>query len=178
MNSIDQQQQEKNQKDLFSTEAREKIKELAGKAKSCFFCTNIETNKPFDTRPMAIQKVDDQGAVWFLSSDDSFKNEDIKRNPYVQLLFQGSQHSDFLSLYGKATISKDKSKIKELWTPIAKTWFTEGVDDTRITVINVTPESGHYWDTKHGSIVSFAKILAGAIIGKTMDDGIQGQLHV
>ena len=57
-----------------------------------------------------------------------------------------------------------------------KTWFTEGVDDPRITVIKVTPEDGYYWDTKHGTIVSFAKQLVGAAIGQTLDDSIEGTL--
>jgi len=52
-------------------------------------------------------------------------------------------------LHGKASISRDKEKIKQLWEPVVKTWFTEGVDDPRITVIRVTPNEGYYWTTKH-----------------------------
>ncbi|MGE3509589.1 MAG: pyridoxamine 5'-phosphate oxidase family protein [Vicinamibacterales bacterium] len=33
-------------------------------------------------------------------------------------------------------------KIDELWEPLAKTWFTEGKDDPRITVIKVAPRRG------------------------------------
>jgi general stress protein 26 len=96
----------------------------------------------------------------------------------VQLLFQGSGHSDFLSIYGTATISTDKDLIKELWEPILKTWFTEGVDDPRITVIKVETKEGHYWDNKHGDAIALVKMAAGAIMGKTLDDSIEGQLKV
>jgi general stress protein 26 len=99
-------------------------------------------------------------------------------NPEVQLLFQGSAHSDFVTLSGTAEITKDKAKIKELWEPIIKTWFTGGQDDPRITVIRITPENGYYWDTKHGSLVAFAKQLVGAAVGKTLDDSIEGRLKV
>lgn len=178
MDSINKQQPEHNTQHLFGPEAAEKIKTLVEKAETCFFCTNIESGKPFKTRPMSAQKVDTNGDVWFLSAEDSHKNEELSNNPYVQLLFQGSQHSDFLSLYGKATISKDKEKIKELWQPIIKTWFTEGVDDPRITVIKVEPEQGYYWDTKNGNVVAFAKQLIGAAIGKTLDDSIEGKIEM
>jgi len=94
------------------------------------------------------------------------------------LYFQGSAHSDFLMLSGSATISRDKAKIKELWEPIVKTWFTEGVDDPRITVIKVTPSDGYYWDTKHGMAVAGVKMLIGAAIGKTLDDSIEGKLQI
>lgn len=176
MDSINKNQEEENHKDLQGNEAAEKIKDLANK-NTCFFCTGIETGKEITVRPMAVQKIDDQGNLWFLSANDSHKNKDIGRDPKVQLLFQGSSHSDFLTIYGKATISTDKALIKELWEPLAKAWFTEGVDDPRITVIKVSADSGYYWDNKHGDAIALLKIAAGAIMGKTMDDSIEGNLN-
>ena len=57
-----------------------------------------------------------------------------------------------------------------------KTWFTEGVDDPRITVIQVAPKGGYYWDNKHGNAVAGVKMLIGAAIGKTLDDSIEGRV--
>jgi general stress protein 26 len=116
--------------------------------------------------------------LWFLSADDSYKNAELARNPHVTLFFQGSPHSDFLYLKGDATISRDRAKIEELWTPTIGTWFTEGVDDPRITVIKVTPTEGYYWDTKHGNAVAGMKILIGSMIGKTLDDSIEGTVRM
>lgn len=178
MDSINRQQIEDNYEDLQGHKAAEKLIELVKKASSCFFCTNIRTGEQFATRPMSVQKVDEDGVCWFLSANDSHKNAELATDPAVQLLFQGSTHSDFMTLYGNATISQDKNKIKELWEPILKTWFTEGVDDPRISVIKVTPEDGYYWDTKHGQVVAFAKQLIGAALGKTMDDSIEGKINV
>jgi general stress protein 26 len=102
--------------------------------------------------------------------------QELGAEPSVKLYFQGSPHSDFLHLEGRATVSKDKAKIKDLWEPILKTWFTEGVDDPRITVIGVAPSGGYYWDTKHGGMVAGIKMLVGAAIGVTLDDSIEGTL--
>jgi general stress protein 26 len=178
MNSINKQQPEHNHEDLQGNEAGKKIKELAKKADTCFFCTGIATGKPVTVRPMAVQKVDEAGNFWFLSANDSHKNQDIQDDNKVQLLFQGSPHSDFLSIYGVATISTDKELIKELWEPIVKTWFTGGVDDPRITVIKVETRQAYYWDNKHGDAIAFVKMAAGAAIGKTLDDSIEGELKV
>ena len=68
--------------------------------------------------------------------------------------------------------------IEELWEPLVKTWFTEGKDDPRITVIRVDPIEGYYWDNKHGNAIAFIKMTAGAIIGKTIDDSIEGTIRV
>jgi general stress protein 26 len=178
MNSINKQQAEENHKDLYSGEAIEKLKELVEKAKNCFFCTHIRTGEPISTRPMSVQKIDDDGILWFLSATDSHTNVHIESDPAVQLMFQGSTYSDFLNIYGHATISQDKQTIKELWEPVLKTWFTEGIDDPRIAVIKVTPAESYYWDTKHGQVVAFAKQIAGAIMGKTLDDSIEGKLEI
>lgn len=178
MDSINKNQPEDNYEDLTGAEGLKKMKALIEKASStCFFCTNMNNNN-FSTRPMAVQKTDDEGNLWFLSAIDSRKNADIQQNPAVQLLFQGSPHSDFLSIYGNASISQDKAKIEELWEPIIKAWFTDGVDDPRITVIKVEPTEGYYWDTKHAQVVALFKRLVGAAVGKTLDDSIEGTIKL
>lgn len=178
MDSINKNQQEQNNEDLSGEKGIKKIKELIDKAQTCFFCTNGVTNPIYSTRPMAVQKTDDDGNLWFLSSSDSHKNEEIEENPVVQLFFQGSAHSDFLTLTGTASVTRDKSIIKELWNPMFKTWFTEGEDDPRITVIKVDVKDGYYWDTKHAQPIAFVKRLIGAAIGKTMDDSIEGTIQL
>ncbi len=178
MNSINQQQKEENYKDLKGKDAGKKIKELAEKADSCFFCTNITTGQPLSVRPMSPQKIDEAGNFWFFSADDTHKNADLQLDNKVQLLFQGSAHSDFLSVYGQATISRDKALIEELWSPLLKTWFTDGVDDDRITIIKFETLEAYYWDNKHGDAVAFIKMAAGALLGKTIDDSIEGKLKI
>ncbi len=53
-----------------------------------------------------------------------------------------------------------------------------GVDDPRITAIEVRPERGYYWDTKHNRAIVFAKMIVGAVTGRTLDDSIEGKLSV
>ena len=126
MDSINRNQLEENRADLRGQDAIEQIKTIVEKAQTCFFCTAVSTGASSGGRPMSVQQMDDAGNLWFLSADDSHKNLEIALDPAVKLYFQGSPHSDFLQLNGHATISRDKAKIKELWEPIIKTWFTEG----------------------------------------------------
>ena len=178
MDSINKQQPEHNRADLRGADAIAKIKELVEQAETCFFCTRAVSGESTGARPMSVQQVDDAANLWFLSADDSHKNQDLGADSSVELFFQGSAHSDFLTLRGSASITRDKEKIKELWEPIVKTWFTEGVDDPRITAIQFTPQHGYYWDTKHGTAVAGVKMLIGAAIGKTLDDSIEGALQL
>ena len=178
MDSINKNQPEHNHEDLNSQDAVKKIQDMAKQSSSCFFSTAIATGESGGTRPMSPQKIDEFGNLWFLSPKDSHKNAEIAQNPEVKLYFQGSAHSDFLYLIGKASISTDKTRIKELWNPILKVWFTEGIEDPRISIIKVTPTNGYYWDNKHGNLVASFKMLAGAVMGKTLDDSIEGNIKV
>lgn len=178
MNSINKNQPEKNQQNLQAADAVAKIREIVGKAQTCFFCTTAAGGQSTGVRPMSVRQVDDLGNLWFLSANDNHTNLEVARDASVKLLFQGSAHSDFLHLDGRASLSADKARIKELWEPILKTWFTGGLDDPRISVIKVSPTSGYYWDTKHGNVVAGIKMMVGAAIGKTLDDSIEGKLQV
>jgi general stress protein 26 len=178
MNSINEQQPEKNHEDIQGTKAVKKIKELAGKSDTCFFGTYKIDDNRLHVRPMNVLETDDAGNFWFMSADDSHKNGELTVNPRVHLLFQGSSHSNYLSVHGVATISRDKQRIRELWNPLLKTWFTEGQDDRRITVIKVEISDGYYWDHKHGSTIAFMKMAAGAALGKTLDDSIEGEVKL
>jgi general stress protein 26 len=167
-------QTEKNHENLQADAAVAKIRDIVRQAPNGFFCTPGANG----ARPMNVRKVDADGRLWFLSPSDSRLNEELARDSAVKLYFQGSSNSDFLILDGRATVSTDRRKIKDLWEPFIRTWFSGGVDDPRITVIMVEPSAGHYWDTKHGHAVAGVKMLLGAMLGKPMDDSIEGELTV
>ncbi len=68
--------------------------------------------------------------------------------------------------------------ISTLRSLFIKTWFTEGMEDPRLTAIRVRPAEGYYWDTKHGGAVAGVKMLIGTAIGRTMDDSVEGRLSL
>lgn len=176
MNSINRNQPEQNREDLRGPKAVEKIKELVGQSPNCFFCTTPLPGSEGGVRPMNVRQVDDAGTLWFLSASDSHQNAELGRDPTAKLFFQGSKHSDFLHLTGRATISTDRRKIEELWEPVLSTWFTGGIGDPRITVIKFVASDGYYWDTKYGPMVAGMKMFIGAMLGKTLDDSIEGTI--
>lgn len=164
-------------KHLNDNEAIAKLKELAERIGTCMFCTEL-TQAPFNTRPMALRQVDEAGDLWFISSASSNKNEEIKQDDKVQLLFAKNSSAHYLSVFGEADIYKNEDKMDELWTPIAKAWFEEGKHDPDATIIRVRPIESYYWDTIDGKIFTLIKIVTSAITGKNMDGGIEGNLKV
>ena len=163
-------------KNLIRTEANAKIKEIVEAADICLFTTDL-TNLPLNTRPMSTQKVDDDGTLWFFSDKDSTKNDHIESDERVQLFYSNKMSSEYLSLYGTATVIKDDNKARELWSTHVKIWF-DSPEDPNLTIIKVLPEDGYYWDTKDGKLVSLFKMGVGMITGKELDGGVEGKIKL
>ncbi len=166
-----------NQKNLFGKEAIDKLKDIATGAENCFFCTSIKTGIPMSVRPMSVLQVDDEGNLWFMTGKDTYKSEEIKADPFTHLFFQENKNSGFLNIYGITEIVDSQAKIDELWNPLLKVWFKEGKEDPTILLLKVIPTNVYYWDNKHGDMIAFAKMVTSLVIGKSMDDSVEGKLE-
>lgn len=95
-------------------------------------------------RPMAIARVEDQGDMWFVTSSDSPKVEEIRGHHAVNVTLQGKNR--FLSLSGQAWIVRDRAKIDELWSKAYEPYFPQGKDSPDLVLIRVQADHGEYWD--------------------------------
>jgi len=163
---------------LMREDAIKKIKELSEAAKICMFCTDLG-KLPNNSRPMSLQETDESGNLWFISSDTSNKNFEIKEDNRVQLYFMNNSNSEYLSVYGDAFVYKDRSTIEDKWSPIANAWF-DGKDDPTVSIIRVEPKDTYYWDTKAGKLVSLISFVAAAVSGNKSDnsDGVEGKATI
>jgi general stress protein 26 len=151
-----------------------KMKELVDGIHTCMFITgnNIQNH----VRPMATVRTDKNGDLWFFSEMHSEKVADIKSNQAVQLLYSHPGKDAYLDVRGIASIETNRDKIQELWTPIAKAWFPNGVDDPNLCLVKVEPESVYYWDNGNNKMTFLLKSMAAAITGKKSNEGEEGVL--
>lgn len=164
--------------DLKNQAAIDKIKALVKAIDICLFCTNLRDNDGLTTRPMSTQDVDEYGNLWFFSAKDSTKNEEITKDSKVQLFYSHPSKSSYMILNGAAEISFDKDKIKQYWSPLAKTWFKEGIDDSNISLIKVNTKSAYYWDVEGNQMINFFKMIASVATGTNLVDAKAGNLSV
>lgn len=132
-----------------------KLRHLASEINICLFCSAMATSSDDSCRPMATSDIDDEGTIWFMSPRHSEKNKEISEEPHVKLYYSHPGKSIFLLVSGKADIVYDRGKIRELWNPLDRTWFSEGVEDPEISLIRVRPDQAHYWDAKGNRMVNF-----------------------
>ena len=92
------------------------------------------------SRPMSTQEYEGDNALWFFTSDQTHKVEEIEADSRVNVAYSKPDDNVYVSVSGRAAVVKDRQKIEELWNPILKAWFPEGLDDPTLCLLKVSVE--------------------------------------
>lgn len=150
-----------------------KIWELAKRIGTAMFVTRDGDN--LEGRPLQAYPDEDAGAFYFMTDSEHVLNQ-VSADSRVLLTFAHTGGNDFVSVDGRATISNDRAKIRELWTVWAKA-FWESPDDPKIRVIAVSPEHGRYWNAPNKFVATIA-MVAGIVTGKQPKLGDAGDVKL
>jgi general stress protein 26 len=130
------------------------------------------------TRSMATQQQEEDADLWFVTNIEADKIDDLQHDPNVNLGYYDSGSKEWVSVSGKATITQDRAKIRELYQPDWKAWFGDeggerdgGPDDPRLALIFVDAETVHYMKAKHSKPVTLFEIAKGIVTGEQPDLG-------
>lgn len=143
----------------------EQIKKLAEMVKDIEFAmlTTVEPDGSLRSRPMATQKIEFDGDLWFFTRASSPKVDDVEHEQNVNASFARPEGQQYVSVSGKARLVRDRAKIEELWNPAYKAWFPEGLDDPDLALLKVSAEKAEYWDGNSSVVahlVGFVKAVA------------------
>lgn len=150
-------------------ESIDKLKELTEGIDFCML-TTIDSGH-LRSRPMSTQQFEFDGELWFLTSDETHKVEEIAKDPRVNVAYSAPQDNKYLSVSGRAEITKDRTKIDELWSPVHKAWFPEGKDDPHLCALKVDIEHAEYWDAPGSRLVQLFGFVKALATGQEADYG-------
>jgi len=157
--------------DTTEQQQREKVKELIKDARICMLATMTSDGRHV-SRPMAVQDVEFDGDLWFFAYSDSDLVEQVRAYPQVNVSISDSKQNAWVSLSGAAEQVDDPAKAKELWNPILKAWFPDGLETPTLTLVKVHADTAEYWDSAHSSkVVTLLGYVKAAVTGKTPDAG-------
>lgn len=125
--------------------------------------TTIDSKGRLQSRPMATQQVEFDGDLWFFTGWDTHKTSEISDNNQVNVSYSSPDDNRYVSVSGNAALVSDKAKMAELWNPLLKAWFPEGIEDPNMVLLKVEVHKAEYWDSpssKVVQIVGFVKALA------------------
>jgi len=95
-------------------------------------------------RPLSLASRHDGGKLYFSTSIDSPKVEEMEASPEVVVTLQDSALC--VSISGTAEISRDAALIERLWSEPWRVWFPGGKSDPSLSIVTVTPREAEYWD--------------------------------
>lgn len=125
------------------------------------------------SRPMAIAESTDDGRLWFVTSVDSAKLDEITEHPQVNVAMQANRK--FLSVSGTIRATRDPVKINELWNDSIGLWFEKGRDDPELILLEVVPRYAEYWDRSGFEAAKFMfEAAKSAITGEALDEDEAG----
>ncbi len=127
-------------------------------------------------RPMAAHVDRDANTIYFLTDARRHKDEEIARNPNINLSFADASDQKYVSVTGVAEVSNDRAKIKELFSMPAKAWW-DSAEDPNIRVLKVTPDDAEFWDSP-GTAISYVKMAAAAVTGTRPDIGTNRKVAI
>lgn len=170
----------KNYHELSGAEGLAKVENLIAGIHICMM-TTVGKDGSMDSRPMGVpsgEKGKFDGTIWFLTRATSEKVTEVENDQHMTLTFAEPKDSKYVTLKGRASISGDRGKIKELWSPIYKAWFPKGEEDPDIAVMRVEITGADYWEASASKLVVMAKYVAAAVTGGSVAVGESGHVSV
>lgn len=150
-------------------ESINKIKELTEGIDFCML-TTIDGGV-LRSRPMSTQEFEFEGDLWFFTSDNTHKIDELENDNRVNVAYSKPDDNKYLSISGKAEVVKDRAKIEELWSPVLKAWFPKGIDDPNLCLLKIPVEQAEYWDAPNSTIVQLFGMVKAIATGTEADYG-------
>jgi general stress protein 26 len=140
--------------------------------------TTRRTDGHLRARPMANQKRTAGADLWFVASEGTDKLVELSHDPHVNLSYFSESTKEWISVSGLAVLSRDRGKIRELYTTDWKVWFPdEGdprhgtADDPRMVLIGVTVHAAEFLEVNKPKPVVFYELVKGWFTGTDPDIG-------
>lgn len=158
-------------------EAKARVLELLKESRVGMMATRHDDGT-MHSRPMATNHVEFDGALWYLTDVHSEKISDIRRHDEVLVSYADVDRHHYVSVTGRATLVRDHSVIRELWSEPARIWFPDGPDDPDIVAIRVDVDHAEYWDTKASAMKLVYGYARALLTGeKPAHDGESGRAN-
>lgn len=130
------------------------------------------------SRAMANQKHASGADLWFVTSRDTHKVEELEREPHVNLAYYKDRTREWISVSGIAKVSDDRETIRELWAQDWSMWFGKDgdprsgtPDDPRIVLIGVDVHSATFLEVDKPAPVVLFEMAKGWIKGEEPNIG-------
>jgi general stress protein 26 len=153
----------------------QKLADLIGDA-SIAMLTTQEPDGALRSRPLATLQMDPEGKLWFFTAMSSAKVGEIDQHRHVNLSYANPEKQEFVSICGSARLLRDREKMHALWSLWVKPWFSQGVDDPDLGLLEVSVDQAEYWDAPASRMQRLLGLAQAMTTGNTDQLGEHGRV--
>ena len=121
-------------------------------------CAGRLRARPMEARPDRKRRL-----IFAVTDSRSAKLDEIEARPDISLIFIDAEAKAYLSITGRASVTRDISKTKEIWRRTDEAWWPGGPSDPNVRLLRIEPVSAELWDGPASTAVTvfeFAKAWA------------------
>ncbi|NMM81666.1 general stress protein [Acidovorax sp. SRB_14] len=127
--------------------------------------THRSTSGVLHAHPLTTQNkaIDEHSELYFFLPKQGELYEQLQTDGQVNVSYADPGADSYVSLSGHARFSEDQAKKEQLWTPMAKAWFPDGVTDPNLALLVVKIDHAEYWDVDDSKMVQLFKMAKAAV---------------
>lgn len=122
------------------------------------------------SRPLDLLRIDEEGNLWLLASDDADFLDELADHPEVNVSCADPGHKRYLSLSGEMRALRDARKAGEFWHPLLRARFPGGPADHHLLLLRLRIRSAEYWDAPSNRAAQLMAIARGVLGGEGLHD--------
>ena len=123
--------------------------------------TTLEVDASLRSRPLETVELDREGRLWFFTQASSPKSARAEAGDHhVSVSYADPRDEDFASISGTARVVRDLEKMRALWTPELGRWFSRGLEDPDLALLEVRIDKAEYWHAPRNENVKIGTLPA------------------
>ncbi|EKE82888.1 pyridoxamine 5'-phosphate oxidase family protein [Idiomarina xiamenensis] len=142
---------------MTNAEQQQKIWQLIKQAKVGMLTTLHDG--ALRARPMQLVQDDYDGRLWFFTQRSAEKVIETQQDSHVCVSFADRHHDHYVSLSGRARLSNDRQRIEKYWSAFVEAWFSQGIDDPELALLEIDVEFGELWSADDNKALQLYEIL-------------------
>jgi general stress protein 26 len=120
--------------------------------------TTVEDDGSLRSRPMATQRIEFDGDLYFFTKASAPKVDEVERDRNVCVSYAAPEDQRYVSMSGLARLLRDRAKVEEFWFADLETWFPDGLEDPELALLWISVTQAEYWEGPFGTLVFLPRV--------------------
>ena len=150
--------------DMSKTDNIDRIWDIIEKVSVCMLTTQFVGG--LRARPLEARPDRDAGLIYFVTDIHSAKEDEIEATPDVGLVFIDPNDRAYLSITGRACVTRDAEKTKAAWRKTDEVWWPGGSTNPDVCLLRIEPFTAELWDGPSSAAVTAFEFAKARLTGE------------